>query len=159
MAEPRKKPTVRAPAAAAGPDDEIEALIRERQAVHLALFPGDPERALRLGHAYEEACARVVDFLLTLEAPERPPVIRSFQSDVASVMQRLSKPRKAPRLWSEREPDSPLNPAGFTRKYYARWLPGLTRKGSARTRPAALPRPFRVGTSAPRGPHRRTGDP
>lgn len=95
-------------------------------------FPGDPERAAKLGPRYKDIVYRIVGAAGELgdDASLYYEALREFVERQApkrgSAKVRL--PKRAPALWTDRDPEGETNPALFTRATYARWLGHLTRQ-------------------------------
>ena len=117
------------------PDDSAweENYIREREPVHRQLFPGDPERAQRLGRLFELLGFKIEGNVVPLDGADRYDMLRALQLLLAHFIDQYARPSslpaKPPALWADRDPHSSINPAEFTRKTYAKWLGrSLTRK-------------------------------
>jgi hypothetical protein len=103
------------------------------QAEYESCFPGDPERAARLGPRYKDIVFRIIGAAGELEddAPLFFEALRDFIERQAPKRGRAKTPlpKRAPTLWKDRDPAADTNPAMFTRTLYARWLGhGLTRQ-------------------------------
>lgn len=100
------------------------------------MFPGDPERALRLSAAFmstRDEFELIIDHC-ALDEEERLEVLRKV---VAHFDTRPSQttpaekalPKAAPELWEKRDRNVSENPVAYTRRVYGRWLgKGLTRR-------------------------------
>lgn len=98
----------------------------------LEFFSGDDARASRLHEIFKDV-RRAIDIALrrqSLDPVEREQVIQAVIHSLAeNTPAKVPFPRKAPALWTDRDPNQKITPAEFTRNIYRRWIGnGLTRR-------------------------------
>ncbi len=106
---------------------------REREQLYQELFPGDPERARRLGAEYERLQLTIHAVMLSLGGEETKlmqAAVRHLIPILSGRSVRSAAPiPRAPMLWANRDKSRKQNPAQFTRAIYQRWIGnGITRK-------------------------------
>ena len=92
---------------------------------YLKRFPGDLQRARRLGRALK---AIRLEFD-KVHFKDWPTLVEAVSDAYARpVAPTMSLPTKAPELWSKRDKDAKENPTAFVRRVYRQWIGyGLTR--------------------------------
>ena len=110
-----------------------EAFAEEQQPVYQQLFPGDPERARRLGRIYQTLHDTIWANMVAVEGKDRDEIQAAIEPLLPMLTGRPQRKHvrleKAPTLWAERDVDVKTNPAKFTIDTYKRWIgQGLTRQ-------------------------------
>ena len=98
---------------------------------YLQSFPGDLERARRLGQSLEFICMTLLERVISLPEPDKSQLYSALSSWLPMPSRRrvATRPDKAPKLWADRSEASKINPAQFTRDVYGEWFArGMSRK-------------------------------